>query len=81
MPMGRILVNDGTGIAHVQINDPIGRFSKGLSPDHRFTIDEDNATIRAVTGFPMCLPRTDPTAANRTWHWRRPAVPAKQSAS
>jgi len=58
---GEILVNDGTGIAHVQINDPIARFSKGLSPDHRLTIDEDNPTVHAVTGFPMCLPRTDPT--------------------
>jgi len=57
-----LLVNDGAGnVAHVQINDPIGRFSKGGSPDARFTIDENNPTIHAATGFPMCLPRTDPT--------------------
>ena len=56
-----LLVSDGTNLAHVQINDPIGRFSKGLSPDSRFSIDEDNPTVRAVTAFPMCLPRTDPT--------------------
>jgi hypothetical protein len=59
---GELLVNDGAGnVAHVQLNDPLGRFSKGLSPDARFTVDEDNPTVRAVTGYPMCLPRTDPT--------------------
>jgi hypothetical protein len=46
----------------VQINDPIGRFSTGQSPDERFSIDEDNPTIHAGTGYPMCIPRTDPAA-------------------
>ena len=44
----------------VQINDPIGRFGKSHSPDQRFTIDEDNPTIHAETGYPMCVPRSDP---------------------
>lgn len=58
---------DGT---RVQINDPIptggatGKFSKGLSPDIRFTLDPDNPTVRSATGFPMCLPRTDPNVAD-----------------
>lgn len=44
----------------VRINDPSGRFGRALSPDQRFTIDIDNATVRSVTGFPMCLPRVTP---------------------
>lgn len=54
-----VMVVNGTKI---QINDPLGRFSIGKSPDVRFAIDEDNPTIRAETGFPMCIPRTDPSA-------------------
>jgi hypothetical protein len=46
----------------VKINDPIGRFGRAWSPDVRFGIDEENPTIRAATGFPMCVPRTDPGA-------------------
>src|SRR5690242_18647528 len=41
----------------VQINDPLGRFSTGKSPDVRFSIDEDNPTVRSETGYPMCIPR------------------------
>ena len=50
----------------MRINDPIGRFGRSDirfasgSLDPRFMIDEENPTIRTVTGFPMCLPRTDP---------------------
>jgi hypothetical protein len=46
--------------ARVRINDPIGRFGRVNSPDPRFTVDADNPTIIAGTGFPMCFPRTDP---------------------
>jgi hypothetical protein len=45
----------------VQLNDPDGRFGKVHSPDQRFTIDEENPTIHAETGYPMCVPRTDPS--------------------
>jgi hypothetical protein len=67
MRVGGILNDPNSGI-RLRINDPIappattGKFSKGLSPDRRFTIDEENPTIRTVTGFPMCLQR-GPTAA------------------
>ena len=57
---GTMVVN-GT---RVQINDPIGRFSIGQSPDVRFSIDEDNPTVRAETAFPMCIPRQDPAASD-----------------
>jgi hypothetical protein len=56
-----IMVVNGT---KVQINDPLGRFSIGKSPDQRFSIDEDNPTIRAETAFPMCIPRQDPAAGD-----------------
>ncbi|HSQ03501.1 MAG TPA: hypothetical protein VLN59_05675, partial [Burkholderiales bacterium] len=59
-------------VARVKINDPLGRF--GLSHggpgstaalieptyDPRFSIDEESPTIHAATGYPMCIPRTDP---------------------
>ena len=48
----------------IQINDPLGRFSIGKSPDVRFSIDEDNPTVRAQTAFPMCIPRQDPATGN-----------------
>ena len=59
-------------IVRVRINDPIGRFGKShggpgsgaqlVEPgyDPRFSIDEESPTIRAITGFPMCIPRSNP---------------------
>lgn len=68
MRVGGAVGSSTTG-ARVRINDPVlpslgtGRSSKGLSPDVRFTSDQDNPTIRTQTGFPMCLPRVAPTPA------------------
>src|SRR5262245_3289956 len=56
-PMG------GKSGARIQINDPVGRYGRVLSPDPRFTADTDNPTIRAKTGYPMCIPRATPPAA------------------
>ena len=64
----------GATIARLQINDPkitdpddpafgTGRFSAGISPDARFGVDQQNATIHALTGYPMCVPRTNPAAS------------------
>ncbi len=33
--------------------DPNSRF-----PDPRFTVDQDNPTVHAATGYPMCVPRS-----------------------
>ncbi|MBV1694908.1 MAG: hypothetical protein KGP27_10655 [Hyphomicrobiales bacterium] len=56
------VANSATGQpSRLQINDVNGRFSKGQSPDSRFNVDDENPTIRAVTGYPMCVPRNDPT--------------------
>ncbi len=67
----------GTG-NRVRINDPAnasakdengapgsGRYGRAGSPDDRFQVDQDNPTILAETGFPMCIPRVtaDPNTA------------------
>ncbi len=64
---GVILVgNSASSPAKVrlQLNDVKGRFSKGQSPDERFNVDDANPTIRSATGYPMCVPRTDPSVAD-----------------
>lgn len=54
----------------VRLNDPTvaglgkGRFSAGQSPDFRFRADQDFPTVHAVTGYPICIPRTDPQVAD-----------------
>ncbi|GAA2747783.1 hypothetical protein GCM10009868_38600 [Terrabacter aerolatus] len=60
----------GTG-TRVRINDPAvapsttsGRYGRAMSPDDRFQVDQDNPTILAETGFPMCIPRSAPTPTN-----------------
>jgi hypothetical protein len=50
--------------ALLQINDPNGRFGLPHSPDRRFQVDDENPTIHAATGYPMCVPRTDPATAD-----------------
>jgi hypothetical protein len=50
--------------AVVRINDPNGRFGRAQSPDARFSVDDQNPTIHAGTGYPMCVPRTDPATAD-----------------
>jgi hypothetical protein len=58
----RVQIND----AALQLSDMNGhlfnkgRYSIGQSPDIRFTADQNNTTIRAITGYPMCIPRTVP---------------------
>lgn len=65
---------NGPDKARLQINDPkvvplngsatgfsfTGRYSAGQTPDSRFSVDQDNPTIHASTGYPMCVPRTNP---------------------
>jgi hypothetical protein len=69
--------------ARLRLNTPGGRYgapdanlATGLA-DRRFTADEDNPTIAARTGYPMCLPRTDPAAGNDSLcpQWNRPRDP------
>lgn len=73
--VGGLIGNCATG-TRVQLNDPTittagdvalgtGRYSRGQTPDARFQVDQDNPTIAAATGFPMCVPRVlaDPNIA------------------
>jgi K319L-like, PKD domain len=77
MEVGGTLGVSGTG-TRVQINDPAnataldqngvagsGRYGRVTTPDDRFQVDQDNPTILAETGFPMCIPRVtaDPNVA------------------
>jgi hypothetical protein len=59
---GDLLVDTGDPAAPavVRINDPKGRFGRAQTPDERFSVDDANPTIHAGTGYPMCVPRTDP---------------------
>jgi hypothetical protein len=57
--VGGVLNSSSTG-TRVRLNDPTGRYGRIMSPDARFTVDADNPTIMAGTGFPMCLPRVAP---------------------
>ena len=52
------------GVTTLQINDPFGRFGRVQSPDPRFSVDDQNPTIHAATGYPMCVPRTNPAVAD-----------------
>ncbi|WP_427005218.1 hypothetical protein [Pseudarthrobacter sp. H2] len=70
------VANAAGGTVTVQLNDPTipglkdstgaetGRFSIGKSPDNRFSVDQDNPTVHSGTGYPMCVPRTDPSVAD-----------------
>src|SRR4029453_2328571 len=58
-------IGDSSTGARVIINDPQGKFAPQRNDDPRFTIDEENPTVRSDTGYPMCVPRfgeadTDP---------------------
>jgi hypothetical protein len=63
---------DPTTGTRVGLNDPIvagttaGRYSRGQSPDPRFTADQENPTMRTTTGYPMGLPAVtaDPNLGN-----------------
>ncbi len=64
-----MIVGPSTGAAagdmvRIQLNDPNGRFGTAQSPDERFAVDDKNPTIHGGTGYPMCVPRTDPAVAD-----------------
>jgi hypothetical protein len=68
----------GPAGARIRLNTPHGRY--GLPDplaDVRFTSDEDNPTITARTGYPMCLSRVNPSTGNDSLcpQWNRPKDP------
>jgi hypothetical protein len=49
----------------VKLNDPGGRYGRQRTEgdqDPRFVVDDANPSVRAVTGYPMCVPRVAPPA-------------------
>ncbi|MCX7084402.1 MAG: hypothetical protein NTY69_02585 [Methylococcales bacterium] len=64
---------DGTSNGtRIKLNDPVGRFGRVTGPqgvnggdtqDIRFAVDDGNPTISAETGYPLCIPRTDPAVS------------------
>jgi hypothetical protein len=58
------VIGDLTTGTRVKVNDPIGRFAPAYALDPRFTIDEDNPTIRTETGYPLCFPHVNPATAD-----------------
>jgi hypothetical protein len=68
----------GPAGARIRLNTPNGRY--GLPDplaDVRFTSDEDNPTITARTGYPMCLSRVNPATGTDSLcpQWNRPKDP------
>lgn len=63
MRVGGVIGDPTTG-TRVRLNDPTGRYGRAMTPDRRFTVDADNPTIAAGTGFPMCFPRESPGTVN-----------------
>jgi hypothetical protein len=61
----------GPATVRLEINDPKittrgdvargrGRYTAGQSPDPRYSVDQANPTIKAFSGYPMCIPAVDP---------------------
>jgi len=50
--------------ARVQMNDPIGRWGNPHSTDPRFTGDTGNTTMHSSSGYPICVPRSDPALSD-----------------
>jgi PKD repeat protein len=61
--VGGVIGDPSTG-SRVKINDPSGRFAPVYSLDPRFTIDNENPTIKTETGYPLCFPHVDPATAD-----------------
>jgi hypothetical protein len=57
--VGGTLGVQGTGTI-IEINDPLGRYGLAHSPDPRFSVDPDNPTVTAGTGYPLGLPKVAP---------------------
>ena len=84
--VGGAMGSSTTG-TRVRLNDPLnagvgtGRYGRPMTPDQRFTVDQDNPTVRSVSGFPMCIPRVlaDPNIAGNPDDALCPQEPASGS--
>jgi len=89
---GSIYVSTKGGEARLVINDPKGRYGRAqTSLDARFAVDDENPSIKAATGYPMCVPRvapptpggaeTDPLCPQRNRPIARPGVRCRDFAA
>lgn len=70
----RVGAKDGAVGARVRLNDVKGVYGlrndegakAGIPLDPRFELDSENSPVHAMTGFPVCIPRVDPAAADDT---------------
>ncbi len=54
------IIGDATTGQQIVVQDFIGRYGR-IQPQYLlFTADTDNPSVAALTGYPMCIPRTDP---------------------
>ncbi|KAJ7604817.1 hypothetical protein DFH06DRAFT_274226 [Mycena polygramma] len=44
------------------LNDPLGRYGQAYTKYPLWTVDADNPSVRASTGFPVCIPRNSTDA-------------------
>ena len=68
-PGTKVSINDPDTVGNADVTPypttgGSGRFGRVSGSDRRFQVDQDNPTILAETGFPMCLPRVAPTLAS-----------------
>lgn len=47
-----------SGGPQIRINDPNGVFGVPYTLNPFFTADDENPSIQAFSGFPMCIPRS-----------------------
>jgi len=68
----RIGAKGGAAGARVRLNDTKGIYGlrndegakASIAMDARFELDPENSPVHAKTGFPVCIPRSDPQAAD-----------------
>lgn len=50
-----------SNIVRLKLNDPSGRYGRrAVGQDARFSVDSDNPTVLSSSGYPMCVPRSNP---------------------
>jgi hypothetical protein len=57
----RVRLNDVTGVYGLRNNEGA---KAALAMDARFELDPENSPVHAKTGFPVCVPRSDPAIAD-----------------
>jgi hypothetical protein len=60
---GHFTVGFAAGTIECVINDPYGAYGLPYLDHPLWTADPQNPSIHATNGFPMCIPRVDPSAS------------------